>query len=193
LGSSVRSLITVPASELLFLPERGTIRSIAGIGTTPTDSPVATISLTGNVAELTIDPLAATKLHAGSVVMITIGDNDPVRAELPTLPAAPNQKEGADPAYVVDVPLPQGAADAVAGADATYVIQAGNKKTYSAIVPTTALYESTDGRSFVLRLVGDESEKLPVTVIETAGGSAAVSDAESSLKAGDRVVVGANR
>ncbi len=191
-GTTAPSIVTVPAGELAFLPEQGEIRSVAGLGTSPADSPVVTIALSGNIAELAVDPLVATKLRPGSRVAIRVGDGGAIQAKLPPLPDAPTQRDGADPVYIVDVPMPEGAKGVVAGADVTYSIQTGSDKNYSTIVPTTALYESTDGTSFVLRSQGDVTTTVPVAVVETAGGFAAVRDEKGTLVAGDRVVVGAN-
>lgn len=181
-----RPEVYVPFDEIAYFSSGGVVAQVAAINSLVGTDPVVTIDHGALVFRVELSGAARVALTPDAVM--TIGIDPPVEATVPDPPAAPSTNEAGEPVFPVSIPLGDDTDVTLAGTTASYSIVVSDGVTYEAVVPVTALYDTATGETYVrVRSQSGEPTSVPVTVVASAGGLAAV---EGAVDAGDAVQVG---
>jgi len=182
--------VVVPRGEVAFLPAVGTLARYAALGSDPGSEPVATVALTGTSLAVSLTATQRAFVAEGSAVTIT-GEGWATTTTLPALTDTTTPDENGMPAYQASILLGDDVPSDAVGGEASFVVLVGSTEPYDRVVPVSALFQDTDGTTFLRRVDGDLLTRIAVEVVAAAGGYSAVEVlGTGDLAAGDEVVIG---
>ncbi|SDX08242.1 hypothetical protein SAMN04487912_1077 [Arthrobacter sp. cf158] len=189
-GDSISPAVSIPFRQLIGLPvARATIVSALGIGQKVTDqSPLATVQTQENFVEFVADVEQAGSLRVGQDVTVRIAEKQvPGRiTEVGPFTDAGNGRRAGNPVTVE----PTATADLALLTPNLSVTVAGQGSTAQALaVPLSGIRQDAEGTYVLSRRggdgdSGDQAMRVPITVLRSGGGFAAVS---GELSQGDEV------
>ncbi len=189
-ADAVKTII-VPRAELVFAPEPVRAVAVGAPGTTVGAQPVA--RLAGTRARFSVSLSAAQRaaIKPGALVTVSKGDwkED---TKLTALPDRPVIDESGIPTYPV-VLAPATVPPAFLDEEGQFVVKVGRAEPYELVVPVSAVYEDSNGTSFVQRLspgTPPTQARVTVTVAASANGYVSINVVKGRLAKGDEVVVG---
>jgi|GEM_PF-1383297 len=182
--------------ELKFLRTLPTVSSLLPVGAESAGEPVAQLTFAGDTFMVNLPAEHITQVKKGQNIILSFQDWT-LNTTLPELPGVPTYNQDGAPTLDISIPLPDGAPTGALGQLGEFTINLGSDTPYDLVVPVSALFEDTSGQQYVWKAVEDPekpnahpTQRVDVTVIESAGGYSAIEASSGELSAGDRVVIG---
>lgn len=178
-------------SELVFGPS-GTALVVA-IGSrvgAPVVSPLVRLTTSAPVVSAEVAEPLAQQLSIGQEVTVTgTGIGGSLTGKISSISGLVKSEDGA---YRVPIHIAVDSGLLPEAVESTVEISVASDPDTSIglLVPLSAIYSDARDGTFVRVESGDDTRRVPVTVVDTGGGQAQITAPDSSLTVGDSVVVG---